>query len=178
MYYLKMTLEGVLQSYGNGENVWRLRRDTQIAPTKDAVIGIIGCALGLQMEDTAYKALNDLTYLYIQTHPAMILDDYQVIRPKEPRKSFEDSYFWSPDGSHNKIQYTTVKEYLTNTSYTVYVGCEDKQSLRQIHRALRDPVWPYYLGRACCTPGRPIAEKEFILYYREELEGAICTCLS
>ena len=107
MYYLKMTLEGVLQAYANNENIWRTRRDTQPAPTKSAVMGIIGCSLGLREEDYEYTKLNNLVYLYKQNRKSMTIDDYQMIRPKEQGKSFEESRFWSPNGSHSGVQYPT-----------------------------------------------------------------------
>jgi len=175
MYYLKMTLEGVLQSYASDENIWRTRRDTQPAPTKSAVMGIIGCSLGLREEDYKYKKLNNLVYLYKQNRKSMTIDDYQMIRPKEHGKSFEESRFWSPNGSHSGVQYPTNKEYLADASFTVYVGCEDEHVLKRIHEALRNPVWAYYLGRACCTPGKPIAEKECVLI--DKMEEQVCTCL-
>lgn len=176
MYYLKLTLEGVLQSYGNEENAWRTRRDTQCYPTKSSVIGIIGCSLGLRKEDDDYQKLNNLTYLYKENRRPRILDDYQMVRPKERGKSFEDSRFWSASGGHNGVQLPTNKEYLMDASFSVYVGSEDLQTLRKIHKALRDPAWVYYLGRACCTPSQPIVEKEFVLI--EKLEEPVCTCLS
>lgn len=176
MYYLKITLEGVLQSYGNAENAWRTRRDTQIAPTKSAVIGILGCSLGFRKGEEKYEKLEKFTYLYKTNRKPKILDDYQMIRPKEEGLSFEDSRFWSADGGHSGKQLPTTKEYLVDTSFSVYIGYDNPNVLKTIHGALRNPVWPYYLGRACCTPSKPIADKEFVL--TEELEEQVCICLS
>lgn len=174
MKYLKLTIEAILQSYGGPENVWRSRKDTHLAPTRTAIIGLIGCAMGLKQTDPRYKKLNELSFFYKDNKKVQRINDYQLIRPKEAGKSYENSFFWSSDGNHKNVQLPTYKEYLVDSSFTVYVGSNEELVLKELHQAFRDPVWPYYLGRACCTPSTPIVDKVFELH---ELEEGVKPCI-
>lgn len=182
MKYIKLKLAGVFQSYSSSENIWRTRKDTKPGPTKSAVTGLIACAMGLRKGDKKYTQLEKLDYSYRagiedtnerkNLKKGHIMDDYQIIRPKEAGKSFEDSYFWRPDGKHNGIQLPTYKEYIVDAEFTVYVGSENESLLKKIHAAFTNPVWPVYLGRACCTPSSPIVDKEVELLTEEEIDGS------
>jgi len=46
--------------------------------------------------------------------------------------------------------------YLADASFLVGLASEDLLLLRHLHDALRNPVWPLYLGRKAFVPGAPV----------------------
>ena len=164
MQYLHLTLSGVLQSYGGVDSNWVEVRNTEMHPTASTVAGLLACALGIKKGTEAYDWLLTLDYRTSHLPMARILDDYQMVYPKEPKKLSKESKMRKINGavhSSQTGQRPIHKMYLADAVFHVYVGCEDVSRLREIHAALRNPKWVYYLGRACCTPSREIVPAEF-----------------
>ena len=46
--------------------------------------------------------------------------------------------------------------YLADAAFLVGLEGDDLTLLQSIHAALRDPVWPLYLGRKAFVPGEPV----------------------
>lgn len=51
---------------------------------------------------------------------------------------------------------TSQRHYLADARFLVGIGHEDLARLRAWEAALRDPVWPLYLGRKSCPPAGPV----------------------
>ena len=174
MQYLKLTLCGVLQSYGGPDSGWVEIRNTENHPTASAVAGLIACSLGIKKNTPQYDHLRTLDYRSTADRNAMLLYDYQIVSPKEPGKSTKESTIRRINGTRhalNTAQRPITKVYLQNASFSVLVGSESAEELREIHAAIRNPRWLYFLGRACCTPSREIVPAEFEAKPLDEYEG-------
>lgn len=179
MFYLKLILSAVLQSYGGRDSGWVELRNTEDHPTASAVAGLIACCLGVRPGTPEYRHLLCLKYLSRTEKYNGILEDYQIVTPKEPGKLASESGIRTIDGKTKdpgEGQRPIRKRYLQDSSFCVLVGSEDAEELRRIHAAIRNPEWVYFLGRACCTPSEPVAEKDFRLVTPEE-EGGGFVCI-
>lgn len=175
LYFLKLTLAGVLQSYGTDNTKWAEFHDTELLPTQSAIIGLIACALGIHKNDTLYSEINRCNYYCIPAQNVQKLYDFQIVAPREYKKNREDSAFWKTNGSHSGEQLPIYKAYInsidraSNIEFTVFVGSDNKFLLQTIYNAFQNPKWAYYLGRACCTPSKPIIQNSFELFSEEEI---------
>src|SRR5947209_8100666 len=75
---LLLRLEGPLQSWGSRAR-WDIR-DTQRAPTKSGIVGLLGCALGLPQRDPRLEELDaGLRYGVRIEAPGHVLEDYHTV---------------------------------------------------------------------------------------------------
>lgn len=173
MYYLKLTLAGVLQSWGTSDTFWPTFRDTELIPTTSALIGLISCALGISETDPIHDRVSNCHFFCERIDKTEKLLDYQIVSPREYKYTIKDSKFWTMDGGHSKPQFIMHKGYLTNSEFIVYVGYEDKEFLHTIYKAFLNPKYSYFLGRACCTPSKPIVDREFTVKSKLDEEEVI-----
>ena len=76
---LVLRLEGILQSWGE-HSKWDYR-DSAPMPTKSGVIGLIGCAMGLEREDARLQQLSDSLQMAVRAdRPGRELTDFQTVR--------------------------------------------------------------------------------------------------
>ena len=79
---LVLRLEGLLQSWGE-HSKW-IYRDSAPMPTKSGVIGMIGCAMGLERDDDRLKSLSDNLYMAVRAdRPGRETVDFHTVRSKE-----------------------------------------------------------------------------------------------
>ena len=197
MLYLKLKLQGILQSYGGPESGWVDIRNTLRQPTASAVAGIIACCMGVKPNTPEYRHLLTLDYRTTTNEKATVLEDYQIIGPPRISNPFNKSepYILGCDAGA-KAQLPITKHYLqdgakhyvhTETgnkgeqtdkclTFYVLVGSNDTVELQSIHYALRHPVWVPYLGRACCTPSAPLIGGTFDARPLESWEGEFIIC--
>jgi len=62
----------------------------------------------------------------------------------------------APFPKHPKHTVVSRRYYLADAAFLVGLESEDLSLLRQLHQALRAPVWPLYLGRKAFVPGCPV----------------------
>lgn len=183
MNYLKLHLSGVLQYYSSTTNT--SLRDvfyTEIYPTKSAIIGLIGSALGYQRNSEELIELNkkinniQCKIVNVESTPITVLTDFQTIRSFTKYTTFQNKKkqgqlipFNTVDGGIKNEGLVKRVNYLQNADFEVYV-CADDSFLKQIYEAIQNPVYPLYLGRKCCIPNKPIVE-DFILYNEEDLKN-------
>lgn len=75
---LLLWLEGPMQSWGTHSR-WDVR-DTGLEPTKSGVIGLIGCAMGLNRDDPALERLDrDLLFGVRIDRPGVYSTDYHTV---------------------------------------------------------------------------------------------------
>lgn len=147
---LKLVLDGVLQSYGT-ESKWDTR-DTGYYPTKSAIIGMIGCAMGIERDDTYLDILSKNISINVRIDkPGRPLDDlqtvnYPVLQANGSLKKNKKKDLFYP---------LLNKFYLQDAVFTVFV-VGSLELLNSIYDAFQRPFWPVYLGRKCCIPSRPI----------------------
>jgi CRISPR system Cascade subunit CasD len=119
-------------------------RDTEMEPSKSGVLGLLCAALG---RDRAAD-LADLAALRMGV---------RVDRQGFVRVDYQTSQnVLAADAS--KIHATTEsrRHYLSDAKFLVGLEGEDRNALGKIDEALRDPVWPLFLGRKSYVPSLPV----------------------
>ena len=148
---LILRLEGPLQAWGS-DSKWD-RRDTEAFPTKSGVVGLLGCALGLERNDPELVAMTNAIRMAVRAdRGGTILRDYQTVTGNPLRNAMG-----VPRSSGNTI--IPNRYYLQDACFTVFLEMPDEWHAR-ITSALKDPKWCVYLGRKTCVPTRPILECE------------------
>lgn len=165
MYYMEITLAGIMQSYGLESGGWVTLRDTMLHPTASTIVGILACSQGIEKDTEEYEGLKrKLNFKTTVLDDVLILEDYQIVSPKEFRKATADSEVFMVNGGKKDAagsQLPITNRYILDAEFKVLVECENLEELKKIHHYLLHPVWAYYLGKACCTPSKPLVGREF-----------------
>lgn len=161
MDYLVFHLYGPMASWGEiavGE-----ARHTANYPSKSAITGLLGAALGIKREDD-------------DTHLALVKGYQQAIKLLSAGQLLKDYHTAQAPDSVGKFQYRTrrdeivlgkdrlgtvlsSREYRTDGSALVAIqALEDAPfSLQQLQKALQKPKFHLYLGRKSCPLAVPMA---------------------
>jgi len=141
MSVLLLRLCGPMQSWGVQGRF--TMRDTGLEPSKSGVVGLLCAALGRRRE----APVSDLTALEMGVRvdcEGLVARDYHtaqdVLRASGGIKETEVS----------------TRYYLADARFLVSLEGDNLDLLARLHVALRDPVWPLYLGRKAFVPGEPI----------------------
>jgi CRISPR system Cascade subunit CasD len=149
---LFLRLEGPMQSWGERAR-WSVR-DTAPEPTKSGVVGMLGCALGLN-DDAGLRALSDGLRMGVRCdQPGTRLVDYHTVGG-----GYEDATLLTARG---KLKYSsgsphteqTWRSYLCDASFLIALQ-GPSEMITRLARAIQAPHWPIYLGRKACVPTRP-----------------------
>ena len=141
MKILTIRLTAPLQSYGDEATFER--RTTGDYPSKSAVIGMIGAALGYAREDARIAALNDLHFAVRVDRVGQMLTDFHTAE-------------WKKD-----VRKITYRDYLQDAVFVVAVGSDDAQDIAKIHAALQHPRYQLFLGRRANVPAGILLMEEF-----------------
>ncbi len=156
-------LEAPLQSWGCDSKF--NRRDSLDFPTKSGVLGIVLCAMGASGEQrellARFASLKQMAisfgYASKGAKPSLqpLLRDFQMIG-----SGYNDKDEWEKNfipktkegkpavGGGTKLTY---RFYLQNATFAVLL--ETPEDLAEsVAEALKNPVYPIYLGRRCCVP--------------------------
>ncbi len=175
MDYLVMRLYAPLSSWGTlavGED-----RPTASYPSRGAILGLLGAALGLKRTDT--KQLQDLADsigIASKTYSAgTILCDYHTIqtptstkgttfytRKQELQSAKLETILSSRDYREDGLWVVAI--WLTSDTASKTSGTTDKNdtityqyTLEQLQQALKHPVFTLYLGRKSCPLSLPLS---------------------
>lgn len=179
---LLLRLEGPIQSWGTRSR-WDVR-DTGSEPTKSAVVGLIGCAMGLDRSNSELERLDrDLCFGVRIDSPGVISTDYHTVTGYHRTAAGE---FKHRDGTakslakaqeHGESTIVSPREYLHDSAFLVGLvvkpQCRADSSglLGHIEHCLWNPKWPLYLGRKSCVPSRPILDR--LAHEYPDLESAL-----
>ena len=142
---LDLYFEGLMQSWRGAK-----RGITGDAPGKSALVGMIGCCMGVLREDVeALKKIDD-SFTITDTFAFKTTDTYKSVK-KESITGIKRLVDDQMDCRGRLVQ----KEYLEDAKIGVTIEGE-KEALREIREAFLHPVWPPYLGSSCCPPSGPI----------------------
>ena len=136
---LLLQLVGPMQSWG-----FRSRfdnRDTGLEPTRSGVIGLLCAALGWG-RDTDLGVFDPLVMGVRVEKAGTLALDYHTATP-----------VW-----RDKAAATTQSNryYLSDARFLVALQSEDAATLERLENALKNPVWPLFLGRKSFAPGVPV----------------------
>jgi CRISPR system Cascade subunit CasD len=158
--YLLFRLYGPMASWGEiavGES-----RHSAAHPSRSALLGLLGAALGVQREDDeAQQALAAGYRFAVKVLSAGIpLRDYHTVQSPPQRKNIV--YRTRAQELANRPELQTLlsmREYRCDSLALVAVEALQfaRWKLDEISAALRRPVFPLYLGRKSCPPALPLA---------------------
>ena len=164
--YLLLWLEAPLQSWGFDSKFGR--RDSLDFPTKSGVLGLILCALGKSGEQrellSRFADLRQTVISFSATEKdseknkkkkPTLLHDFQMIGAGyNDKDSWEKNHIpKKSDGSSAVGGGTkmTHRYYLQDAVFAVLLEVPSDIA-EECADALKNPVWPIYLGRRCCVP--------------------------
>lgn len=138
---LLMRLVAPMQSWGIQSHY--TVRDSATEPSKSGVIGLLCAALGRPRD----AALDDLASLRMGVRvdrEGSLRCDYHMAQD-----------VLDANGKSTRGSIPTNRYYLSGAAFLV--GLEGQRALlRELHEALRRPVWAIYLGRKAFTPSAPV----------------------
>lgn len=152
--YLLFQLYGPMASWGDvavGEV-----RPTFDRPSKSAILGMVGAALGIrQSEEERHRALTRGYRFAVRLDvPGHLLRDYHTVEvPEKSAPTRRDELGWR---DLNTIQ--SFRDYRCDARATVclWPRGEAPWSLSDIRDALEAPEFTLYLGRKACPPALPL----------------------
>lgn len=138
---LLLRLVGPMQSWGVSSHF--TVRDTGREPSKSGVVGLLAAALGRPRQ----APIADLASLRMGV---------RVDREGRIEVDFHTAQQVYKASGGIKDTEVSRRYYLADAAFLVGLESEDLAFLRYLHNALRDPVWPLYLGRKAFVPGEPV----------------------
>lgn len=148
---LILRLDGAMQSW-DASSKWD-ERGTEDFPTKSAIVGLLGCALGLPRGDPELAKLSAALTMAVRADRAgERMTDFQTVTGF-PLRNAEGK----PKSTGNTI--ISERSYLQDACFTVFLET-DTNWHKRIIEALKTPRWCLYLGRKTCVPSRPVLECE------------------
>ncbi len=141
MHTLLLRLSGPMQSWGVQSRF--SIRDSGLEPSKSGVVGLLCAALGRPRS----ASVADLAALKMG-----------VRADQEGRIAydFHTAQNVLKAGGGIKDTEPSRRYYLADACFLVGLSGADLPLLQQLHAALRDPVWPLYLGRKAFVPAEPV----------------------
>ena len=137
MSVLLLRLAGPLQSWGARSRF--TVRGTELAPTKSGVIGMLAAAVGRRRTDPI-EDLVSLRFGVRKDQPGTVLRDFQTAHSLDGRQAMPLS----------------ERYYLADAVYLAAIE-GDPELLEGLETAVRNPVFPLYLGRRSCPPSQPVS---------------------
>lgn len=136
MAVLMLRLAAPMQSWGT-DSKFEVRK-TNREPTKSGVVGLLAAALGVRRDQTeVLHRLNRLRIAVRVDREGVLLRDFHTAKSE-------------------KTSYVTRRYYLSDAVFLVGLEDEDEDYLRSLEQALRNPVFPLFLGRRSCPPTLPL----------------------
>ena len=149
---LVLRLEGVLQSWGE-HSKWDYR-DSAILPTKSGVVGLLGCALGWERDDSRLAELNHGLHMAVRAdRQGTEMVDFHTVQSLQLLNA--QGKLRGKKGEYGTL--VTHRTYIQDACYTVVLSGEERL-LCELRDSLAKPKWPIYLGRKSCVPSRPVCE--------------------
>lgn len=148
---LILRLEGALQAW-DATSKWD-ERGTEELPTKSGVVGLLGCAMGLERGDPELAELNNAITMAVRAdRRGALFTDFQTVTGS-PLRNAEGK----PKTTGNTL--ISKRSYLQDACFTVFLKVDEAWHGRLVS-ALKAPKWCLYLGRKACVPSRPVLESE------------------
>lgn len=148
---LFLQISGNMQSWG--EYALPSVRGTRREPTKSGIIGIISATMGIKRNQTdEIRRLSENIKMGVRVdREGVIIGDFQttqnVLQSDTKKFQFTKLNIKSCDIGD--------RYYLCDALFLVALEGEIKL-LEEIRDAILDPVFPYFLGRKCCSPSLPL----------------------
>jgi len=135
-------------------------------PTKSALIGMIGAALGVRrdQEDVHSRLASSIGMASLVVSPGTPVEDFHTIQTPPQSELKKGAYFRTRKdelsiGAHAFSTIISRREYRCDTFLGVCLWERDANGpfrLEEIADALNSPTFFLYLGRKSCPPGLPL----------------------
>lgn len=160
--YLVFQLYGPMASWGEIA-VGELRHSAS-HPSRSALLGLLGAALGVRRDDAAGQAAlaNGYQFAVKQLAGGAPLRDYHTVQAPALSKKITHRTRRQEMADPDKLNtLLTSREYYTDSFYVVAVQArpDAPHSLAQLQHALEHPAFTLYLGRKSCPLALPLAAK-------------------
>jgi len=160
MAVLLLRLIGPMQSWGTQSRF--SHRDSDLAPSKSGVIGLLCAAMGKPRDDS--ETIEKLAKLKMGVRV-----DWQGTLKRDYHTALNVA---KAGGGKPKECEPSDRFYLSDTCFLV--ALKGKLSLlREIQTCLAQPVWQLYLGRKAFVPGLPVFLKDGLLPDCDDLLDAL-----
>jgi len=151
MNTLLLRLAGPMQSWGTQSRF--TDRDAGREPSKSGVVGLLCAALGRPRTEP----VDDLVALRMGVRvdqEGTLLVDYQTAGGGRFRGR---PYGVAKANRGTPETVVSRRSYLSDAAFLVGLESADGALLEMLDRAIRQPVWPLFLGRKAFPPGEPVA---------------------
>ncbi|SHF52497.1 type I-E CRISPR-associated protein Cas5/CasD [Vibrio gazogenes] len=157
--YLVFRLYGPMASWGlpavGGD------RQTAVAPSRSAILGLLGAALGIRRDnETQLQALQQSVEIAVkQLVPGTLIRDYHTTQVPSADRKFTHRTRKSELSESHLNTVLSSRDYRCDGMWTVAVTLtpEPSYTLAELHSALKTPVFSLYLGRKSCPPAAPLS---------------------
>lgn len=120
-------------------------RDTEVAPTKSGIVGLLAAALGLPRGAEV-------------THLARLRMGVRIDRSGVRMADFHTTLdVVDSAGRVGKDAVVSVRSYLADAAFLVGLEGADRPLLEEVQASLLNPRWPLALGRRSFPPSLPVA---------------------
>ncbi|HVL48682.1 MAG TPA: type I-E CRISPR-associated protein Cas5/CasD [Candidatus Thermoplasmatota archaeon] len=159
MRHLLFRVYGPISSWG--DIAPGTHRPSLALPTRSAILGILGGALGLERTDeSGHDGLSRSIGIGIRTEAegALLMDYHTIQSPSRERRAVWPTRREELQGRKlNTI--LTSRDYVQDIAFTIAVWEKDGRTdrLDDLAKALDRPRYPPYLGRRSCPPALPFA---------------------
>jgi CRISPR system Cascade subunit CasD len=164
MAVLYMRIAGAMQSWGTQSRF--THRDTGLEPSKSGVIGLFCAALGKPRDEEERIDLPSLKEL------ASLKMGIRVDQQGRVERDYHTAQNVAKAGGGIKECEPSDRFYLADAVFLVVLQGDDNR-LKQLHEALKSPVWQLCLGRKSFLPDPPVYLKDGFQPGRDGLEEAL-----
>ncbi len=159
--YLVFRLYGPMASWGpaavGGD------RPTGVYPSRSALLGLLGAALGIKrVEEEQLRELQEsVLFAAKQCFPSSLMRDYHTAQVPSAKKNIVHFTRKSELGAEKLNTILSSRDYRCDGLWVVAVSLNEGSnvSLQQLQKALLQPVYSLYLGRKSCPPALPLMPK-------------------
>ena len=157
MKTILLKFAGPMQSWGTDSHFET--RHTDLYPSKSAVIGLIGAALGIRRDDKSICDFDSLKFAVRVDQEGSLLKDYHIARKYKPTGDFDRTY-------------VTERYYLEDAVFVVAISHEDNNLIEKIYEALKRPYFQMFLGRR----STPVLADFILGNYDGDIRNALEKC--
>ena len=150
---LLLALQGPLQAWGE-RGRWAVR-DSAPFPTKSGIVGLLGCALGWADDERLVGLSSAIAVGVRADRQGVPLTDYHTVVTGVLSASGK----LKRDAKGRLETVVSWRDYVCDAAFLVAI-CGPEATIARCAAAVRQPVWPPYLGRKSCPPTRPLYEGE------------------
>ena len=157
---LLLWLEGPMQSWGTRAR-WDVR-DTALEPTKSGIIGLVGCAKGLQRGNPELEKLDaELLYGVRIDRAGVVSTDYQTVTGYHRTAAGGFKHAGGTASTldsamkHGESTVVSPRDYIHDAVFLIALQGESS-TLTEIRNRIANPRWPLFLGRKSCPPSGPL----------------------